>query len=84
VSRANSEAIVLRSDGLVDLERHPDSFAAAAVDAALAEELHDSVRGPGLGGLAELRNPLVHLAEDRLVARLTAKSFVWITHADPE
>jgi hypothetical protein len=76
VAGFHGEPIVLTADALVCLERHADALAAAALLAAFAEELHRPVGRPRLRRVTQLRDPLVDLAEERLVARLPGEAFV--------
>src|SRR5580765_6318232 len=75
VAGADDEAIVLRADTLVHVERHPHALPAAVLHAALAQELERPVGCPCLCLLAERSDPLVDLAEEGLVARLSREPF---------
>jgi predicted PurR-regulated permease PerM len=76
VSGPHEEAVVLGADAFVDIEGHAYALAAAASLAAFAEEVEGPVWRPGLGLLAELRDALVDLAEERLVLRLPGGTLV--------
>jgi lincosamide nucleotidyltransferase A/C/D/E len=76
VARPDDEAVVLRARALVHLDRDANALAAAAPLAAFAHEVDRAVRRSGLGSLAQLRDPLVHLAEERFVPRLPRVPFV--------
>lgn len=74
VARTDDEAVVLRAHVFVDVEWDAHTLSAAAFLAALAHELDRSVRRPCLCVLAEFRDPLVYLAEERLVLCLAGKA----------
>jgi class 3 adenylate cyclase/tetratricopeptide (TPR) repeat protein len=74
VAGLDDEAVVLRSDPLVHLERNLHSLAAAALFAALAQEV-GAFRRPGFGSLPELGDALVDLAKERLVSGLAFEAF---------
>jgi hypothetical protein len=74
VARTNDESVVLRAHALVNVDGDTHALSAPALLAALAEELDRPVRRPGLRVLAEVRDPLVHFAEERLVLGLPSEA----------
>jgi RTX calcium-binding nonapeptide repeat (4 copies) len=76
----HQEAVVLLPDRLVDANGHGQPLAAASLGAALAEDVDRALDRPRLGRLAELRDAVVHLAEERLVPRLADVSVVQSLH----
>jgi hypothetical protein len=83
VAGLDDEPIILRTDALVNVQGHPHPVTAAAFFATFAEELDNGIRRPRPCLMPELLNPLVHLAEQSFVARLSGHAGVKLAQTGP-